>query len=526
MSGRTRTTLALALSSLLLLAGNASAQTVADEVGTVDSAVGAKLRAVERLVELTPHAAPQLAPPLDPIGALTNEISRLSAALGFPQDPALAVASSGIPPDLAGRLANVLGRMFDCNAVTKAHFDRLGGAGAPWQDIATTGGGLDAAQFADVTACADALWTPVADLEWALAMKIQAGGVSVDVDACVTVGDARLDVWPVIRVDTSCRATTYANDYLLLVDTGGNDVYANNVGSNMVDLKRGPVASLAIETGPAIGCQLAIGAPGRGGIANGDCVPTAALLLDMQGADTYGVKEAPDVDAVCTADPVVRRMVIGGVGFLGVGILLDGDPKGNDAYTGKQVSLGSGHIFGVGLLVDRGGNDQYSAVRNSQGFSLVGHLGVLRDEGGNDRYDFYIPAPLDPSAPDGTNGAGGVIDDTGVCDRAPRFVQGAANVGGIGVLVDESGHDTYVGAEVDGFGAPGNDNRAGSQGFAQNGATGVLLDRRGSDTYSGTTGRGNGVTMGPDDPRTGFNPPDGSFGSPARSGAGVFIDRA
>lgn len=54
-----------------------------------------------------------------------------------------------------------------------------------------------------------------------------------------------------------------------------------------------------------------------------ECVLTAAALLDSSGNDTYGRLETPDVDAVCTADPLARRILVQGAGAVGVGLLRD-----------------------------------------------------------------------------------------------------------------------------------------------------------------------------------------------------------
>lgn len=543
MSGRTRTTLALALSSLLLLAGNATAQTVADEVGAVDPAAGDRILELGELVQLPKAPAPQLAPPLDPFGALARAINALAADVGIPQDSTVAVTTAGLTPEQAGRIANVLNAMQRCLDATQAHFDALGGRGAPWADILRTGGGLDPAGFADLTACAKDLWTPLADLEWTMATSIDAGGIGVDVDACVVVGNAQLDVWPVVRVDTTCTATTYLNDYMLIVDTGGADTYVNNVGGNMVDLNFAPSSSRVPGLrgfGPAEGCDRAIP-----GLAAADCTPTVGVLLDLQGSDRFGVKQTPVHDAGCTADPLVRRLVTVGSGFLGVSFLVDAKqigPGTGDTYTGKTGAVGSGHIFGVGVLLDRGGNDRYLAIRNSEGFALVGGVGILRDEGGNDVYDYYMPRPLDPSAPNQAEGAGGARDDEGdgLCDRIPRFIQGAANVlaGTIGILVDEGGKDSHRAPFVQRFLAPVNQTAAaGSWGFGANeGAAGVFLDRGGADTYTAdpqelggftsTVGRANGATVAGASPVCSPAQPTCFSATGSNGGAGVFIDRA
>jgi hypothetical protein len=359
---------------------------------------------------------------------------------------------------------------------------------------------------------------------WQRTVELQ---LAVEPAACGTPGLVDLDIWPVLRFDGStCADTTYANDYLLVVDAGGNDTYRNNVGGNMIDLNFSPAGSAVPGlrgTGPAKGCQRAI--PGLTAL---DCVPLVGVLLDLAGQDTYGVKETPDHDTGCTNDPVVRRLMTGGAGFLGVSVLRDSGGTA-DTYTGKTGSLGAGHIFGVGLLSDDGGDDTYSSVRNSQGFALVGGFGLLHDEAGADHYDYYMPAPINPSAPNQTEGAGGVRDDEGegLCDRIPRFVQGAANVlpGTTGILIDDLGADTYRGAFAGDFIGPIQipSTRAGSLGFGNNQAAGVFLDRAtANDSYqadnepavAGVPPRGNNVTIAPGNDSTG-----------AGFGAGLFLDQ-
>jgi hypothetical protein len=174
------------------------------------------------------------------------------------------------------------------------------------------------------------------------------------------------------------------------------------------------------------------------------------------------------------------------------------DVDGNDRYRGKTAAQGSAHVSGVGVLRDLGaGTDDYLAIRNSQGFSLIGELGLLQDDGGNDRYHTYMPRKKYPSAPFQTPGAGGVIDDTGKCDNMPRMVQGSALLGGAGVLTDEDGRDTYVGAPpgTQPF-APQVEFFHSSQGFGCSGGAGVLRDTgRDYDTYREGPTRTNGMSI-------------------------------
>lgn len=475
----------VALCALALAAGLLPAR--AGDVEDARALVASLARATpyaDLLERVLGPAAGALPLPADPARALIDATAALSAAAGIPQDAAAAIRAASLPDEIAGRLANVERALLACAEVTGRAL-----AGLTEQQLAAAieGEPLGAARFDAIPACAIRLWRAAGDLERTLLDS--SGAIS-------------LDVWPVVKIDDSTD-TLYRNDYMLIVDLSGADTYMNNAGSNMIDLNYAPPGSPVPGLrgyGPAAGCQQALA-----GFANGECSPLASLLLDLAGDDAYGVKEPPELDATCTADPVMRRQVTGGVGFAGVGILIDS--VGNDRYTGKTVAIGAGHVYGVGILDDRAGNDTYAAVRNSEGFALVGGLGLLRDEAGDDSYDYYMPSPLTPGAPNQTPGAGGVIDDENQCDAKPRFTQGAGNVSGaVGILHEESGDDTYHGAYTDTFLAPAGGltaGRGGAQGFANNESIGVLFDRSGTDGYAidgdqGAPARANSSVILPD----------------------------
>jgi hypothetical protein len=505
----------------VILAGAAPAYAspgAVDAITAAHAGTGARVAPYAALFDAPAGARPLPAAPTD---ALVAAASGLSGALGLTQNAGPAIRAAGLSDAVAGRLANTLTGLLACHQITAAHFAALpaGGLAA----ALATGAGVNPAARDELRGCAETTWRDTIALQRAIEAEAPAGMAAA---ACEPLAADSLDIWPVLRLETGCGNNTYPNDYLLLVDVGGNDTYRNNVGGNMVDINFAP-AGAAVPglrgTGPARGCQRAIP-----GLTAADCVPTAAVLLDMQGEDTYGVKETPDHDTGCTNDPVVRRMMTGGAGFLGVSVLRDAGGTA-DSYTGKTGALGAGHIFGVGVLSDTGGDDVYSAVRNSQGFALVGGFGLLHDEAGQDRYDFYLPAPINPSAPNQTEGAGGVRDDEGegLCDRIPRFTQGAGNVlpGTVGVLADDAGADSYHGAFVTEFVAPAQplSVRAGSMGFGNNVGAGVFLDRgAAADTYaadgepavSGVPPRGNNTVVQP-----------GSDATGAGAGAGLFIDQ-
>jgi hypothetical protein len=285
----------------------------------------------------------------------------------------------------------------------------------------------------------------------------------------------------------------------------------------LLDNYHGPEGSAAVSNEPAIGCEHPhIQPPLPGTIADPfDCIADRqTVLMDQKGNDKYGVFKAPTkrdadnglpgeeppltrkLDGDCTNDKLIRRIMTGGAALQGNALLMD--ERGDDKYRGKTGAQGTGHVGGVGVLRDLGGGeDDYLAIRNSQGFSLVSGQGLLQDDGGNDRYHLYMPRPIDPNAPFGEDGYGGVVDDTDQCDRLPRMVQGAGisffAPGGLGRLLDEDGRDTYEGSpprdQV--FTDPDTPTgvfkfRHSSQGFGCDGTTGILEDTgKDKDTYRG-----------------------------------------
>jgi plastocyanin len=228
--------------------------------------------------------------------------------------------------------------------------------------------------------------------------------------------------------------------------------------------------------------------------------------VDVAGNDTYGQMEAPEqgVDALCTDDLLVRRVVTGGAGAWGVGVLIDGG--GDDTYMGKSVSLGAGHFGGTGVLLDEGGNDHYTAIRLSEGFGTLGGTGVLHDAGGNDAYTYYLPRPKYPGAADHSLGSGGALDTGGNCDGVSRWNLGSGFLGGVGILVDDAGNDTYEAAPPTKHepGASGIIRDTGSMGFGDGAGFGIFLDNGGHDSYAGMPGRADGATVAPSDKSQGF----------------------
>ena len=299
-----------------------------------------------------------------------------------------------------------------------------------------------------------------------------------------------------------------SQDYLLIIDSGGDDRYAAGGGTRNVS---SPVS----------------------------------ILVDLAGNDRYESKE-----------PIAF-----GAGVLGYGFLYDGG--GNDAYACEAISQGAG-VAGIGVLVDAGGNDAFEAVvlsqgaavlgigvletldgndayhcwQKSQGFAGARGCGVLVDGAGNDTYDaddkdIKFPSPQTAAhntslaqgcgfgrrghyqGGDGRSVAGGVgilIDGAGNdTDTGGVFAQGTSYWYSLGLLIDLAGNDSYHGAwYVQGssahyavaalFDYGGNDQYtatlASSQAFGHDASTGMIYDAAGDDSYRFIGGLGWGHADG------------------------------
>ncbi|KAA3602188.1 MAG: hypothetical protein DWQ06_07060 [Calditrichaeota bacterium] len=214
------------------------------------------------------------------------------------------------------------------------------------------------------------------------------------------------------------------------------------------------------------------------------------LILDCGGSDTYRLSEKTDkfqntkiFDA--NGNDFYESQSYGlGSGFFGLGILID--EKGDDTYKSLSFSQGSG-IFGIGILTDKSGNDVFTGDTCVQGAGFFG-IGLLWDFDGTDTYKSEIFS----QAFGGVKGFGGLFDKKGndfylpggkyvdVLRYEARFeflgqgfgfgIRPLAS-GGIGILADSSGNDTY---RSDIFG----------QGSAYWFALGGIVDFSGNDTYS------------------------------------------
>ncbi|MBZ0136224.1 MAG: peptidyl-prolyl cis-trans isomerase [Planctomycetes bacterium] len=207
-----------------------------------------------------------------------------------------------------------------------------------------------------------------------------------------------------------------------------------------------------------------------------------SFVLDLSGDDRYlgedftqgfgflGVGILHDLGG---GDDVYKsRFCAQGCGLCGYGELYD--DGGDDTYTSDSGAQGAG-VFGYGHLIDRAGNDVYRGCRYVQGFAQVMGVGVLTDGDGNDLYyagGKYLHEPL-------------------FNDRYQSLSQGFAignrygeTGGGVGMLLDEGdGNDVY---QADIYG----------QGSSYWYSLGMLVDEGGNDTYTlGQYGQGGGIHL-------------------------------
>ena len=231
------------------------------------------------------------------------------------------------------------------------------------------------------------------------------------------------------------EANRHHGAYLLLIDAGGDDDYDA--------LVQPPVpgnVSLVIDVeGDDHVSWQSVAGPGAGILGSG-------IWLDLAGNDHY---EGANFGL--------------GASLFGSGILID--YQGDDRYSTGSTSLGAAY-FGLAVMADLAGNDSYASESNSQGYGGSGGLGIQADYAGDDQYD-----------------CGHVLRDSGVKRRKRHdeahyisMCQGYGfgirqkYSGGIGLLLDGSGNDTYT---TDLFG----------QGGAYWYAIGMLFDYAGDDQY-------------------------------------------
>ena len=157
----------------------------------------------------------------------------------------------------------------------------------------------------------------------------------------------------------------------------------------------------------------------------------------------------------------------------GIAMLLD--YAGNDRYLGDIYNQGVGYWYSAGLLWDNAGNDLYEMTQYGQGSGIHLAIGGLIDNAGNDGYIMHSGLGQGGSH----DFAASVLHDRGGDDRymGTTTCNGAAVTNSVGLHIDRSGNDTYGARREHGINAA-----TAARGF---GSIGVLIDVTGKDDYLG-----------------------------------------
>jgi hypothetical protein len=424
---------------------------------------------------------------------LASAIDTYSASFGLPQSSLSKVKAANLPAGVANALGAELEQLYACDKITQTQLPalmqtfKLGltdsqlGAFPGTQTSGQTILGVPITAFPDPN-------SPVM-LGFEAALRSCGDSVVTRLDAVKTQiasanlpDTAALDAWPVLRLSPGNVNDIYVNDYVLLVDAGGTNKLFNNAGGNALDIFRGPAGSIAKTIGSARGCIDAVDL-----IRAQTCTFAASAALVMSDGNQFEKLEAPDAntDGLCTNDPVTKRIVTQGAGLAGVGVLIvEGS---NNAFYGKSINNGFGHIFGYGYQRTDGDNNTYTTIRSALGSSILAGVGTFIANGSHNSYTTYVPGPKDPNAAKGMLGSGGVASDLNNCDSGQAVTLGAGTLAGIGRF-EANGVDNTYNAPIQSLGYGG---QLGKGRFHQGGS--------GTDTYTGpgAAGRGNNVTVNP-----------------------------
>ena len=301
----------------------------------------------------------------------------------------------------------------------------------------------------------------------------------------------------------------YDQDAALILDLGGHNLYTNNAGGTRPDI---PVA-LVIDWG---GHNRYIA---RENFSQGAGILGGGFLVDLGGHSTFIAKDGSQ-----------------GAGFGGIGLLYHGE--GSSILQARSNSQGTGQA-GIGLLVGYG-RGNYSCLHRGQGLGLFGGAGVLINKAGSNIYqlgglkpDFRDPEKSTESLgqgfsfgirPDGDKlgvpgGIGVLIDEKGYDSYiADYFAQGSSYYYGIGILDNRGGHNQYTAGRY-------------AQGAGIHTSVGVLQNSGGRNTFFSSVGVSQGVGH---DYGVGFLENDGDEndyrggvliqGAATHGGLGVLID--
>ena len=301
----------------------------------------------------------------------------------------------------------------------------------------------------------------------------------------------------------------YSQDFAVIIDLGGNDIYRCRAGGAMGELGN-PFSAVIDYSGNDIYFE------GEKAVNQGAGFLGCGILIDAEGDDIYHGADYSQ-----------------GVGIFGIGILYD--QSGQDDYRSGVFSQAAGNV-GIGILMDEGeGDDRYFAKIWAQGMGSVFGYGMLHDGGGDDTYrtgGAYLHAPLLPNDYQSfshgfgmgwrprAGGGIGVLYDVSGNDfyDGEVFCQGSAYWYSLGMLIDGGGNDSYNAAQY-------------GQGAGIHLAIGALWDRGGDDQYHsrngviGGTAHDLSVGLLVDDAGDDYYTVSGGYGVALTNSFALFIDK-
>jgi hypothetical protein len=289
----------------------------------------------------------------------------------------------------------------------------------------------------------------------------------------------------------------YTEEYVLLIDLGGDDLYLNHPAATSLD---GP--------GAAIHADISGNDTYRSGhFSQGSAIAGVTAFLDFDGNDTYRAGHYSQGAALC-----------------GFSFFCDGG--GDDTYNG-DLGVQCFSIFGYSIFAELSGRDTYRCNAMGQGCASTLGVSVLVEAQGDDlyraggRYGFY--SNYDSSCAQGAasgmrpwppndkitvyGGIGFLSEGAGNdCYHAYIIGQGGSYIFSLGMLVDSEGNDTYdcerycrgVGVHlsaavaVDRAGDDVQNGSYGNTGYSLDRSSGVFVDFDGNDTYRTSGGIGFG----------------------------------
>jgi hypothetical protein len=280
----------------------------------------------------------------------------------------------------------------------------------------------------------------------------------------------------------------------VLVDEGGDDQYASYADSQGFGFARG--MGLLFDALGTDAYVARLGDPALGGYP---------LYYNPQNPGKSNSSMSQGFGFGRRADMSDQVYMSGGIGMLY-------DAEGSDSYTADIFGQGAGYWFGTGVLVDGGGDDTYRGRWYVQGSAAHFAVGMLLDKAGNDVHNPDLPT-LNASLGCGHDFSLGVLVDWSGNDEyhSPSLSMGAGNDNGIGIFLDIVGDDHYEATANNTLGWASNSDFGADSARNDFICVGVFLDAGGNDTYvrpdlpGAAIGNGMSWTMSVSDPAPAAN---------------------